>query len=207
MLKTPGNFTDNDFKKPMSQEIWDARNKNKWLSERKYFVDQFTLEDLEPKNKSTRVSRGLSQLERHDEQRIKLLRMITLHTSTKLHFGYIFQNWNILYTAQILKPPLRIYFFSFLNFHLMLSILPYYYYCSNLFSSFLIHTYILGNVSLGKYCVDNQIHCIGNLLKGENISEYICAQQLVSIPVFPMGFGHHVQNEWIILLAENNSPF
>src|ERR1019366_3827857 len=99
MLKTPGNFTDNDFKKPMSWEIWDERNKNKWLSERKYFVDQFTLEDLEPKNKSTRVSRGLSRLERHDEQRIKLLRMITLHTSTKLHFGYIFQNWNILYTA------------------------------------------------------------------------------------------------------------
>src|SRR5665213_565410 len=95
MLETPGNFNDNDFRKPMSWEIRDARIQNKWLSERKYFVDQLTLEDLEPKNKSTRVSRGLSLLERHDEQRIKLLRMITLHTSTKLHFGYIFHRRHI----------------------------------------------------------------------------------------------------------------
>jgi hypothetical protein len=66
--KQQAGFSDEDFKRPMSWDIWNSRKKNIWFEEKKYFIDQLNIEDFgEDKSEAF----GISIMERQNIQRIK----------------------------------------------------------------------------------------------------------------------------------------
>lgn len=62
--KREAGFHDEDFRKPSSLDIWDIKNKNELLIQKKYFQSQISRADLEPKKAKKAVNVGMSRVDR-----------------------------------------------------------------------------------------------------------------------------------------------
>lgn len=62
-------FSDTDFDKPSVLTLYDSRRKNEYISEKKYFLENLTRQDLESSSKSTaKASLGLGRIDRQELQ-------------------------------------------------------------------------------------------------------------------------------------------
>lgn len=71
--KEYGNFTPADFKKPLILSLWDFRKKDEFIKGGRYFLQDMSRDDLEPK--STKPSSGSPFLTRVDRQELQIQKL------------------------------------------------------------------------------------------------------------------------------------
>src|SRR3989442_9680397 len=69
--KSQAGFTDADFLRPMVWQIWDFKKTDKYIRQKKYFLDQLERNDLEPQTASKPSERGMSRVDRQEIQILK----------------------------------------------------------------------------------------------------------------------------------------